>query len=139
MSKKKRQKPYETNMASEFFVLSTLHRIGLDPAITLGNKKAVDITLVKNGRQITIDVKGMASKTSWLLGEKRPHRSPTHYYILVTFLDDFKNLLIHPECYIIPSREISKLHGKQPGGKGYGILYRNLVYTKYRENWKLIK
>ena len=34
---------YNTNMASEFYVLSMLHRIGVDAALTLGNKKAVDI------------------------------------------------------------------------------------------------
>jgi hypothetical protein len=34
---------YNTNLAAEFYVLSLLHRLGADAALTLGNKKAVDI------------------------------------------------------------------------------------------------
>ena len=37
---------YNTNLASEFYVLSMLHRLGSDASLTLGNKKSVDI--VKN-------------------------------------------------------------------------------------------
>jgi len=50
---------YNTNLAAEFFILSMLHRRGLDSTITLGNKKAVDIVVAqRTGKAITIDVKG---------------------------------------------------------------------------------
>ena len=42
---------YNTNLAAEFFVLSTLHRLGADAALTLGNKKAVDIAIAQVGRE----------------------------------------------------------------------------------------
>ncbi len=38
---------YNTNLASEFYVLSMLHRLGADASLTLGNKKAVDIIVVQ--------------------------------------------------------------------------------------------
>ena len=37
---------YNTNLAAEFYVLSMLHRLGVFAAVTLGNKKAIDITLL---------------------------------------------------------------------------------------------
>jgi hypothetical protein len=39
-------KTCNTNLASEFFVLSALHRLGLDAVLTLGNKKSVDIAVL---------------------------------------------------------------------------------------------
>ncbi len=57
---------YNTNLAAEFFVLSALHRLGADATLTFGNKKSVDIAVVKGaGETITIDVKGLAGTTSW--------------------------------------------------------------------------
>lgn len=59
---------YNTNLASEYYVLSTLYRLGFDAYITLGNKKNIDIILNLNDeKQITIDVKGLAGTTFFLL------------------------------------------------------------------------
>jgi hypothetical protein len=38
--------PYNTNLASEFHVLSMLHRRGAEASLTVGNKKSVDIAVV---------------------------------------------------------------------------------------------
>ena len=43
------QRGYNTNLASEFYVLSMLYRLGFDANLTLGNKKSVDITVVLAG------------------------------------------------------------------------------------------
>ncbi|MCI0428424.1 MAG: hypothetical protein L0Z46_10455 [Nitrospiraceae bacterium] len=40
---------YDTNLAAEFYVLSTLHRLGADASLTLGHKKAVDIFVAQGG------------------------------------------------------------------------------------------
>ncbi len=57
---------YDTNLAAEFYVLSVLHRLGAEANLTLGNKKAVDIVVVRDtGDTVTVDVKGLAGKTSW--------------------------------------------------------------------------
>jgi hypothetical protein len=39
------QRGYNTNLASEFYVLSMLYRLGFDANLTLGNKKSVDIAV----------------------------------------------------------------------------------------------
>ena len=58
--------PYNTNLAAEFHILSLLHRLGADAALSLGNKKAVDITVVRaEGGAVTIDVKGVAGRYDW--------------------------------------------------------------------------
>ena len=57
---------YNTNLAAEFYVLSMLHRLGADASLTLGNKKAVDILVVRGaGKALTIDVKGVAGRFDW--------------------------------------------------------------------------
>jgi len=49
---------YNTNLASEFYVLSMLRHLGVDALLTLGNKKAVDIIVAnENGTITTIGVK----------------------------------------------------------------------------------
>ena len=54
---------YDTNLASEFYTLSCLHRRGLTANLTLGNKKGVDIVVVReSGDGITVEVKGLADK-----------------------------------------------------------------------------
>jgi hypothetical protein len=46
---------YNTNLAAEFHVLSALHRLGADANLTLGNKKSVDIVVVRGaGDTITL-------------------------------------------------------------------------------------
>jgi hypothetical protein len=39
---------YDTNLAAECYVLSCLHRIGLTANLTLGNKKGVDVVVVRD-------------------------------------------------------------------------------------------
>lgn len=39
---------YDTNLASEFYVLAVLHRLGISATITLGNKKSVDIVIARD-------------------------------------------------------------------------------------------
>ena len=74
---------YNTNLAAEFYVLSLLHRLGAEANLTLGNKKAVDIVVVGDaGDTITVDVKGLAGKTSWPVDNVKELREK-HFIILV--------------------------------------------------------
>ena len=57
---------YDTNLAAEFYTLSVLYRLGAAATLTLGNKKSVDIVVVRSaGDTLTIDVSGIARKTCW--------------------------------------------------------------------------
>ena len=77
---------YHTNLAAEFYVLSCLHRIGLDAHLTLGNRKGVDIVVVRDaGDAITIEVKGLAGKYEWPAGNLNAERPESHFVVLVSF------------------------------------------------------
>jgi len=67
MPKTTRASGYDTNLASEFYVLSCLHRIGLTANLTLGNKKGVDIGVArKAGDSVTGKVKNIAKRDDWV-------------------------------------------------------------------------
>ncbi|MCE5206933.1 MAG: hypothetical protein LLG42_01325 [Chloroflexi bacterium] len=77
---------YNTNLASEFYVLSMLHRLGIDASLTLGNKKAVDIIVSNdNGMITTIDVKGVAGPYDWPADNIHDLENKKHFYVLISF------------------------------------------------------
>ncbi len=77
---------YNTNLASEFFVLSMLHRRGFDAALTLGNKKAVDIFIYKeNGKSISLDVKGVAKRYDWPVDNVKVLNNRNHFFCIGVF------------------------------------------------------
>ena len=135
-----------TNLASEYYILSMLYRVAAEAYLTLGNKKSVDIVVKKENKTITIDVKGLKGTTcfpidSFEKGEKN------HYFIFISFLDDIANPKILPEVYVVPSTDILK---KQKALKGKRLIYYNPKGTrqvvqlstlrklrnKYLNNWK---
>ena len=98
----KPQRGYNTNLASEFYVLSMLYRLGLDASLTLGNKKSVDIAVILGpGRAITVDVKAVAGKMDWLVGNIAGTSKPNHYVVLVSFEAQFDNPNHAPRCWIV--------------------------------------
>jgi hypothetical protein len=135
------QTGYNTNLAAEFYVLATLYRKGYDAHLTLGNKKSVDIVIEREkGRQITVDVKGIAGTSCWFM-DNAARRGANHYFILVSFLNKIKDHAVVPECWIIPSKKIDPLLHCNEKGKNADIHRSHLLKLgkKYRENWKLIR
>jgi hypothetical protein len=130
---------YNTNLASEFHVLSMLYRLGADAALSLGNKKAVDITVVNEGRTIvTIDVKGLEGRYDWpadnicLLGD------PNHFYVLVSFEGRMADPLSPPSAWIIPANELTQFVRNY---KTRTVISRSDVKAKgqrYLQAWSLI-
>ena len=108
---------YNTNLAAEFYALSMLYRLGFDASLTLGNKKAVDIVVVRNsGDVVTVDVKGLAGTTSWPVDNvKKIARN--HFLIFVSFLGKMNNHAVQPEVYIVPSKSLSPLVYHSPNGR----------------------
>jgi len=133
------QKAENTNMTSEFYIMSILYRIGLEPVLTLGNKKDIDIVLRENNTTYTIDVKGLKGKTNWPIGNSEKIKSlknlKDHFFILVTYLNRFNDILIPPEIFVVPARDADtlKVHwGKQDQ---YSIEYRDIKNSKYQNAW----
>ena len=100
---------YNTNLASEFYVLSLLHRLGAEPSLTLANKKAVDIYVAAPDDQfITIDVKGIAGKYDWPAANVREKSRPNHFFVLVSFEGSIEDPSTVPLVWVIPGTKISE-------------------------------
>lgn len=138
----KRQSSYDTNLASEFFVMSVLHRLGIEAHLTLGNKKAVDIVVVRApGDTVTIDVKAVAGKTDWLVGNADGSQRERHFVVLITYDGKFADPSAPPRAWVLPHSEFLALVRtvKPPSTMRY--IYRPDVMklTDRSEAWKLLR
>jgi hypothetical protein len=134
-------KGYNTNLSSEFYVLSMLHRKGLNAYLTLGNKKSVDILVEKDdGTILTIDVKGLAGKTCWPMDNFKKENK-NHFIVLVSFLNQIENHDLNPECWIVPSQKIKSLLYINPKGNRKVIDRHTIIKKapKLKNNWEILK
>jgi hypothetical protein len=107
---------YNTNLAAEFHVLSVLHRLGAEATLTLGNKKSVDLVVVRSTRDVvTVDVKGLAGKTGWPIDNVQPKLN--HFLVFVSFLDNIADPKTLPEVYVVPSANVPGLTYYAKGGR----------------------
>ena len=136
------QKPYLTNLASEFHVLSALSRKGYDASLTLGNCKSVDITVVlEEGRAVTIDVKAVAGKNDWLLGNSQPRVAKNHFIVLVGYEGYFSDPGKMPRLWVLPSQRLSK-HVKVAKNEKTRYISRKewkTVGKAYEGKWELLE
>ncbi len=101
--------PYNTNLASEFWILSALYRLGVEAYLTLGNKKSVDILILSNSKAVlTVDVKGVADPYDWPADNIDIINNPNHFYALLSFEGKIEDPLANPSVWIIPSNEIGR-------------------------------
>ena len=130
---------YDTNLASEFYVLSVLHRIGAEPSLTLANKKAIDVYVaISPDEFITIDVKGVAGKYDWPATNVRETKRKNHFYVLVCFEGLIQDPSILPSVWFIPGNRISKFIKQY---KTRTNISRALVKNEgaeYRDAWNQI-
>lgn len=131
---------YDTNLASEYYVLSMLYRLGIDAYLTLGSKKSVDILINKNGALKTVDVKGIKGVTWWPL-DNFSNRKSNHFLALVSYLNKIEDVSVIPEVYIVPAKDVDKLLWENPKKTRKGISLGNMRKTesKYRNKWSFLK
>lgn len=136
------EKGYNTNLASEFYILSSLHRMGLNATLTLGNKKAVDIVVIVNeDRVITIDVKGVAAKMDWLFGDSPLHILANHFIALVGYEDRINKIDQSPRVWIVPSLKIKHFVKTAKNGKTKWVSRKRFLEKakKYENAWYLFE
>ncbi len=130
--------PYNTNLAGEFWVLSALNRLGIEAQLTLGNKKSVDILVIRNSTVYTLDVKALAKHYDWPADNIKVLNNPNHIYILLTFDDNISDPSVNPSVWIIPSDKL------KPFIKKYSTrstISRSLIMnngSNYQNNWKYL-
>ena len=131
--------PYNTNLAAEFYVLSMLHRRGAEASLTLGNKKSVDIAVVRGaGRTVTIDVKGVAKRCDWPADNVRLPEHNRHFLALVCFEGKIRESAATPSVWIVPAQKIARFLRKY---RTRTVISRAAVEaegTRFREAWHLV-
>lgn len=131
---------YETNLASEFYVLSALYRLNADATLSLGNKKSVDITVVRSaGDVVTIDVKAVANKYDWPAGKLYAGDPNRHFLVLLSYEGRFSDLATTPSAWVIPHPDLAPFI--KPYAGGMRVLSRAVVKKKasqFKDAWNLI-
>jgi len=123
---------YATSLASEFYVLSALYRLGLDANLTLGNTKGVDSVVARGpGRASTIATKAVARKNDWLVGRLGIDPREQHYVVLVSHEGEFDNPAELPSVWVFHHDDLShtSAHRRQ-GVRGTSLESR---YEKPRQ------
>jgi hypothetical protein len=130
---------YNTNLASEFWVLSVLHRLGAEAYLTLGNKKSVDIVVqISDGSMRTVDVKGLAKQYDWPADNIHLPGKKNHFYVLVCFDGKIDQPTETPSSWIIPALELDSFIKKY---ETRVVISRALIKdkgNKYQHRWDLI-
>lgn len=110
---------YDTNLAAEYYVLSCLHRIGLTANLTLGNKKGVDVVVVRNaGDAVTVEVKGVAKNYDWPADNLVTSNPDRHFVALVSFGGRIADPeMPSPRVWIVPFPEVQRFKRTYPGGR----------------------
>ncbi len=131
---------YNTNLASEFYVLSCLHRLGATANLTLGNKKGVDIVVVRDsGDAVTVEVKGLANKYEWPANNLTTTNPDKHFVALVCYeghIDEAE--MPPPRVWILPFPEVE--HFKAHYSTRINVSRSKLLAEggKYENAWDLI-
>jgi hypothetical protein len=135
------QRGYATNLASEFFVMSSLHRLGLAANLTLGNKKGIDIVVACGpGRAITIEVKAVAGKNDWLVGKLGAAPKDHHFVVLVGYEGAFDQPDVSPKVWVFPHADlVSYIRTAKTGTARY--ISRKQIREEasdYAQRWDLL-
>jgi hypothetical protein len=110
---------YDTNLAAEFYILACLHRLGVTANLTLGNKKGVDIVVVRRaGDAVTVEVKGVAKRYDWPANNLVTSTPERHFVALVSFEGRIEDhAMPAPRVWIFPFAEMQRFKRAYSGGR----------------------
>jgi hypothetical protein len=136
------QRGYATNLASEFYVLSALYRLGLDANLTLGNKKGVDIVVACGpGRAYTIEVKAVADKNDWLVGKLGIDPREHHYVVLVSYEGLFQDPAELPRVWVFDHDDLIPYIRSSKTGTARYISRKQIIEraTTHADSWDVLR
>jgi hypothetical protein len=92
-------------LASKFYVLSVLHRLGADATLTFSQSDNVDITVVlESGNALTVDIKTLSgSLREWQVTD---FRARTGHFLAFVWYPDTAGPNTPPEVYIVASKQL---------------------------------
>ena len=141
MIKRQSERAYNTNLASEYLMMSLLSRKGLDAYLSLGNKKGVDIVITSpNGSYVILEVKGVNKNDDWLISSTGQFPAEERlFYALVGFEGKISDENQPAHFYIIPSLIISESGNYKIAAEGKTVYISHKLikehYQDYRNNF----
>lgn len=100
------QRAKHLELASKFYVLSVLHRLGADATLTFSQSDNVDITVVLgSGNALTVDVKTLTGPMEWPVSEY--HARAGHFLAFVWYSNS-PDPNIPPNVYIVASEQLRR-------------------------------
>jgi hypothetical protein len=93
-------------LASKFYVLSVLHRLGADATMTFAQSDNVDLTVVlESGHALTVDVKSLTGPLEWPVGD---FRARAGHFLTFVWYPTTSDPNIPPNVYIVASEELRR-------------------------------
>lgn len=136
---------YNTNLASEYFIMSILCRTAKDAYLSLGNKKGVDIIVkTKLGAMCIVEVKGVNKRNDWLISNSgKFETAPNLIYAQVCYHGKIDDLNTVPDFWFVPSLKLSgnTEHKISKNGKTVYISnkYIRENYDEYKNSTKYLE
>lgn len=127
-----RANAFNTGIASEYLILSKLYRLELEAYISQGNKKSIDIRVIKDEKVLSIDVKSVRGYSSLVVNNVIEKEN--HYIVFVIYNGKFSDLESEPSIYIVPSSKIKEIENTFKKEKR--VLKGNL--KKYQNKWEYL-
>jgi hypothetical protein len=93
-------------LASKFYVLSVLHRLGADATLTFSQSDNVDITVVlESGNALTVDVKTLTGPLEWPVGD---FRARAGHFLTFVWYPTASQPNTPPSVYIVGSEQLRR-------------------------------
>lgn len=91
-------------LASKFYVLSVLHRLGADATLMFSQSDNVDITVVlESGNALTVDVKTLTGPKEWAVAD---FRARARHFLAFVWYPDSAEPNVLPSVYIVGSEQL---------------------------------
>ena len=95
------------DLAAKFFVLSVLHRMGVEATLTFAQSDNVDITIIQeSGRVLTVDVKALNGTKEWNVV---PFRATDRHYLVFVWYPLSPKPNAQPSVYVVASERLHRL------------------------------
>lgn len=131
---KKRASSFNTGIAAEYFVLSQLYRLGLEAYISQGNKKAIDIRIIReDGVPVSLDVKAVRAYSSLVVNNVTS--KDAHFIAFVIYNNKFEDVSVLPEVFIVPSNDVPGI--TKHFGEEKRVMKGSL--ENYKDKWELLR
>ena len=123
---------YNTGIDSEYYILAQLYRLGYEAYVSLGNKKSIDIRIVKDEKTITLDVKAVQGYSSLIVNNLAYKAS--HFVAFVIYNNKFEDLKFVPEVYIMSSLDVKTI---EKSFKDQKRVFKGELQP-FKDNWKCL-